>query len=90
MFIFDSVHCVGHEGRKRIMKEGHGSTGVGKKKVKPCPVTLEQNDVDMKRRKVTVIVYHSGSEKRANGRSGKGQKLRMCILINAIMKPIIL
>ena len=84
------MHRVGHEGRKRTVEGGHGSPGVGKKKVKPCPVKLEQNDVNMKRRKVTVIAYHSGSEKRANGRSGKGQKLRMCILINAIMKPIIL
>lgn len=88
MFVFDM--CIVHEGRKRTMEGGHVSPGVGKKKVKPCPVTLEQNNVDMKRRKVTVIGYHSGSKKRENGKSGKGQKLRMCILINAIMKPIIL
>lgn len=84
------MHRVGHEGRKRTMEGGHESPGVWKKKVKPCLVTLEQNDINMKRRKVTVIGYHSGSEKRENGRSGKAQKLRMCILIIAIIKPIIL
>lgn len=79
---------MGQEGRKRTMEGGHESSGVGQKKVKPCPVTLEQNDVDMKRGKVTVTGDHSGSERRTNERSVQGQKLRKCMLINAIMKPI--
>lgn len=84
------VHSVGQEGRKRTMEGGHGSPGVGKKKVKPCAVALELNDVDMKRGKVTVAGDHSGSEKRANERSEQGQKPRTYMLTNAIMKPITL
>lgn len=79
---------MGQEGRKKTMEGGHESPGVGQKKVKACPVTLEQNDVDMKRGKVTVTGDHSGSERRANERSVQGQRLRKCMLINAIMKPI--
>lgn len=84
------MHSVGQEGRKRTMEGRHGSPGVGKKKVKACAVALELNDVDMKRGKVTVTGDHSGSEKRANERSEQGQKPRMYMLTNAIMKPITL